>query len=58
MTEKGLVEINNCPHGSGMVVARVVAGELWYYGRYETPERAKEVARELGENAIVARLTE
>lgn len=56
MTGKGLVEINNCPYDSGIAVVRVVAGKLWYFGRYETPERAEDVARELGDDAIVVRL--
>ncbi len=41
----------------GYEVARVCAGELWHYGTYPTEDRAKEVARELGDNAIIAKLT-
>lgn len=34
------------------VVARLVDGVLWYYGAYETEERAEEVRSEF-ENGIV-----
>ena len=32
----------------GYVVARQDNGEVWFYGDYETEERAREVAIELG----------
>ena len=34
------------------MVARLVDGELWYYGLYNTWERAKEVAKELGNGVV------
>lgn len=49
------VNILNLPKEpkEGYVVARVVDTELWYYGTYETEERAREVALELGNGIIV-----
>ena len=35
------------------VVARVCGNELWFFGAYETESRAREVAYELGELAVV-----
>ena len=49
------VEVNNTSRSSydkGFVVARLVNGELWYYGHYETEERAEEVREEF-ENGII-----
>ena len=51
------VFVNNCPlsiidNEAAFMVARIVDSELWYYGMYETFERAKSVAKEL-ENGLV-----
>lgn len=51
------VFVNNCPLNiidseTAFMVARIVDSELWYYGMYETFERAKSVAKEL-ENGLV-----
>lgn len=46
--------VNNVEYESSInkfIVARPVNCELWYYGRYATEERAKEVAKEI--NGIV-----
>ena len=45
--------VKNCPvsiigSDSTVMVASLVDGELWYYGLYNTWERAEEVAKELG----------
>lgn len=43
--------ILNCPDKpiqTGYVVARVVDGHLWYYGTYDTADRAAEVSSEIG----------
>lgn len=50
------VFVNNCPLNiidseATFMVARIVDSELWYYGMYETFERAKSVAKEL-ENGL------
>jgi hypothetical protein len=34
------------------MVARLVDNELWYYGLYDTWERAEEVAKELGNSVV------
>lgn len=49
--------VKNCPVSiieseSTVMVASLVDGELWYYGLYNTWERAKEVAKEL-ENGVI-----
>lgn len=36
-----------------VMVARLVDSELWYYGMYATWERAKEVAKELGNGVVL-----
>jgi len=50
------VKVNNVSQLSGypnkFIVARLINGELWYFGVYETEERANEVRSEL-ENGIV-----
>lgn len=50
-----MVDIQNLPHNleNGYVVARQVDGELWYYGTYETEERANEVATMLGNGLYI-----
>lgn len=50
------VFVDNCPLNiidseATFMVARIVDSELWYYGMYETFERAKSVAKEL-ENGL------
>lgn len=49
--------VKNCPidiigSDSTVMVARLVDNELWYYGLYDTWERAKEVAKELGNGVV------
>jgi len=49
--------VKNCPidiigSDSTVMVARLVDGELWYYGLYNTWERAEEVAKELGNGVV------
>ena len=49
--------VKNCPVGiirsdSTVMVARLVDNELWYYGLYDTWERAKEVVKELGNSVV------
>lgn len=44
--------VKNCPidiigSDSTVMVARLVDGELWYYGLYDTWERAEKVAEEV-----------
>ena len=54
------VTINNLPtqiKPGAYMVARYHGFELWYYGQYETPERAKEVCQEL-QNAIYIKVGE
>lgn len=49
------VAVNNCPDkefGVGYMVARLVNSNLWYYGFYDTMDRAAEVATSL-ENGLV-----
>jgi len=50
---KAYAFVKNCPlsitaNKNMVMVARLVDSELWYYGMYETWERAEEVAKELG----------
>ena len=53
------VEINNIQEGYGepYIVARLVDGTLWYYGRYSTEYEADTVAEQF-ENAIVVGVME
>jgi len=49
--------VKNCPLSiirseSTVMVARLVDAELWYYGLYDTWERAEEVAKELGNGVV------
>ena len=37
----------------GFIVARLVDCDLWYYGVYETQERAEEVAEALGNGVVI-----
>lgn len=48
--------VKNCPDKelkTGYLVARLVDAVLWYYGIYETMDRAAEVAVELGNGVIL-----
>lgn len=50
--------VKNCPvniieNEDKVMVARLVDSELWYYGLYATWERAKEVAKELGNGVVL-----
>lgn len=47
--------VMNCPEELhiGYMVARLVNATLWYYGLYNTMERAAEVAVELGNGVIL-----
>lgn len=50
MKVKCNVKINNLPDYAkkGFIVARKADhGELWFYGCYDTEEKAKEVSREI-----------
>ena len=60
MTGIATLRINNMPSHTlkeKYVVVRVVDGEAWYYGNYPL-DRALEVARELGENALVTEVSD
>lgn len=47
------VKVNNVSEGKyKFVVARLVSGELWYYGRFETQGEAEKCAQEF-ENGVV-----
>ena len=49
-----VVNVKNISEGKyKYVVARLVFGEFWYYGRYETEGQAKEVAKELNNGAVL-----
>ena len=50
--------VKNCPmfvigNEDNVMVAILVDSELWYYGLYATWERAKEVARGLGNGVVL-----
>lgn len=50
--------VKNCPVNvirseETVMVARLVDSELWYYGLYATWERAKKVAKELGNGVVL-----
>ena len=50
------VNIMNCPDKplkTGYLVARVIDSLLWYYGLYDTMDRAAEVAVELGNGVVL-----
>lgn len=50
---KASIYINNLSYGEEpYIVARLVANELWYYGRYDSMEQAEMVAAEF-DNAVV-----
>ena len=47
------IKVNNVSEGKyKFVVARLVSGELWYYGRFETQGEAEKCAKEF-ENGVV-----
>lgn len=56
---RSLAWINNLPREDlyGFMVARLCHSEskpeLWYYGTYESEERANEVAMELGNGVVL-----
>ena len=55
---KARLFVKDCPVSiirseSTVMVARFVDTELWYYGLYDTWERAKEVAKELGNGVVL-----
>ena len=52
-----IASVKNAPAviKSGFVVARQFDGDLWYYGTYETEERAYDVAQELGNGVVLYR---
>ena len=54
MDRQMLVKIKNMPSEpiSGYVVARLVRGELWYYGTWREHAKAEDVANEF-ENGIL-----
>lgn len=48
--------VMNCPDKplrTGYLVARVSDAVLWYYGTYDTADRAAEVAVELGNGVVL-----
>lgn len=49
------VDVKNAPRTpiSGFMVARLVDGELWYYGTYPEKERADSVAVEIGNGVVL-----
>ncbi len=50
--------INNLPAYAAKyayIVARVVSGELWFYGAWNDRNAANAVAREIGNGIVVAR---
>ena len=53
------IEVNNLPSYDldRYTVFRLDDGDLWFYGTYENEDRAKEVAKELG-NALVVEFDE
>ena len=47
------VDVQNAEHEGRYIVARACQNELWFWGAWDDKERAEEVAKELGDNAIV-----
>lgn len=39
-------------YSSGFIVARLDGIKLWYYGIYDSKERAENVAREIGNGVV------
>lgn len=52
------IEVLNVPAGEleGYMVARLVGGQLWYYGIYDDLDRASDVASEFDNGLVVTRL--
>ena len=50
-----VADVKNTPKtlSSGFMVARLVDGELWYYGTYEEKDRADSVAQEIGNGVVL-----
>lgn len=60
MTGIATLQINNMPSHTlkeKYVVVRVVENQAWFFGNYPL-DRALEVARELGEDALVTEVDE
>lgn len=54
---KTTVKIHNLPeHPNKLVVARVVDGELWYYGSFDSEDRAEYSKKEV--DGIIAEVTD
>ena len=53
------VEMRNTPtfdipiNVKGYIVARLDNGELWYYGLFESKEKAKTIARQIGNGVVM-----
>ena len=48
------VKVNNITEGNAkFVVARLVDGELWYWGRWDNKQEAKRVAKEIDGLVVV-----
>ena len=44
-----VADVKNLPENlDGYIVAHAVQGELWYWGRFPTEEKAKQTALEVG----------
>lgn len=52
--------VMNCPNElhTGYMVARLVNSTLWYYGLYDTMERAAKAAVELGNGVVIGIIEE
>lgn len=49
MTAELVANVKNLPENlDGYIVAHAVQGELWYWGRFPTEEKAKQAALEVG----------
>lgn len=60
MEGSAIIKINNMPSHTltyPYVVVRVVDNQAWFFGNYPL-DRALEVARELGEDALVTEVDE
>lgn len=48
MTAELVADVKNLPENlDGYIVVRAVQGELWYWGRFPTEEKAKQAALEV-----------
>lgn len=52
--------VMNCPNElhTGYMVVRLVNATLWYYGLYDTMERAAKAAVELGNGVVIGIIEE